>query len=50
MVVTDREYENILQKMSFNKVTEKRNILETYKKHIPTQLASNRSLKFDSKH
>ena len=50
MAITDREHKSVLQKMSFNKLAELHNILEPYKKYIPTQLASNRSLKFDSKH
>ena len=50
MAITETEHKNALQKMSFSKVEELDNVLETYTKYIPTQLASNRSLKFDWKH
>ena len=49
MATTEEEHKNLLQKMIFNKVAELYNILEIYKKDIPTQLASTRSLKIDAK-
>ena len=47
--ISEREHKIKLQKMSLDKVVELYAILQGYKQRIPTQVASDRSQKFDSK-
>ena len=49
MAISQREHKIKLQKMSLDKVVELYTILQGYKQRIPTQVASDRSQKFDSK-
>ena len=49
-LITEREHKIISQKIRLDKVAEPYNILQGCKKCIQTQVASNRSLKFDSEH